>query len=317
MNSHPLKIPVGISSCLLGEAVRYDGGHKSNDYVRKTLGEYFQFVPFCPEVESGMGTPRPPIQLRHTGLGIRCVVVKDHTVDVTDSLTSCAAKQHDWLAGLCGYILKKDSPSCGMERVKIYRNDFAERNGTGLFAQHLKTHFPLLPMEEEGRLGDPRLRENFIQRVYVMYRWKQLNEASATPRALTEFHARHKLIAMSHDQNSARELGRLAASADKKNIHQILPVYGAQLMLCLKKTATPGNHVNVLQHIQGYLKKSLESDDKAELCETIERYRLGQLPLIVPITLLRHHFRRQPDPFIEQSYYMTPYPQELTVLNEI
>lgn len=317
MNSHPLKIPVGISSCLLGEAVRYDGGHKSNDYVRKTLGEYFQFVPFCPEVESGMGTPRPPIQLRHTGLGIRCVVVKDHTVDVTDSLTSCAAKQHDWLAGLCGYILKKDSPSCGMERVKIYRNDFAERNGTGLFAQHLKTHFPLLPMEEEGRLGDPRLRENFIQRVYVMYRWKQLNEASATPRALTEFHARHKLIAMSHYQNSARELGRLAASADKKNIHQILPVYGAQLMLCLKKTATPGNHVNVLQHIQGYLKKSLESDDKAELCETIERYRLGQLPLIVPITLLRHHFRRQPDPFIEQSYYMTPYPQELTVLNEI
>ncbi|PKM37639.1 MAG: hypothetical protein CVV06_04785 [Gammaproteobacteria bacterium HGW-Gammaproteobacteria-10] len=317
MNEHAHKIRVGISSCLLGEEVRFDGGHKSNAYIRKTLSHYFEFVPFCPEVESGMGIPRPTIQLRYTDRGVRCVGVKDHNIDVTDQLLGCAEQQRHWLAGLCGYILKKDSPSCGMTRVKIYREDHADRVGTGIFAQFVKDNFPLMPMEEEGRLGDPRLRENFIQRVYVMYRWKLLCAEPITPSRLTIFHSQHKLIAMSHDQNEAREIGRLAASAVKGNAQEIAGQYGTDLMRCLKKTASRGNHVNVLQHIQGYLKKSLDADDKAELTETIERYRLGLLPLIVPITLLRHHFRRQPDPFIEQSYYMSPYPEELTVLNEI
>ncbi|WP_341327334.1 DUF523 and DUF1722 domain-containing protein [Methylotuvimicrobium sp. KM2] len=317
MNEHAHKIRVGISSCLLGEEVRFDGGHKSNAYIRKTLSYYFEFVPFCPEVESGMGIPRPTIQLRYTDAGVRCVGVKDHSIDVTDQLLSCSEQQRHWLDGLCGYILKKDSPSCGMARVKIYREDHADRVGTGIFAQFVKDNFPLLPMEEEGRLGDPRLRENFIQRVYVMYRWKLLCAEPITPSRLTVFHSQHKLIAMSHDQNEARDLGRLAASAVKGNAQEIAGQYGTALMRCLKKTASRGNHVNVLQHIQGYLKKSLDADDKAELTETIERYRLGLLPLIVPITLLRHHFRRQPDPFIEQSYYMSPYPEELTIMNEI
>ncbi|MGR9114132.1 MAG: YbgA family protein [Gammaproteobacteria bacterium] len=317
MNSHPHKIPVGISSCLLGQQVRYDGGHKSNDYIRQTLGEYFEFIPFCPEVESGMSIPRPPVQLRYTDRGIRCVGAKDHSIDVTDQLNTCSERQRHWLQGLCGYILKKDSPSCGMARVKIYKNDYADRVGTGLFAQFLKENFPLLPLEEEGRLGDPHLRENFIQRVYVLYRWQRLCAESVTPNHLTRFHSQHKLIAMSHDQNQAHELGRLAASADKTNIQRVMAQYSLNLMQSLKKIATRGNHVNVLQHIQGYLKKNLDADDKAELSETIERYRLGIVPLIVPITLLKHHFRKQPNPFIEQSYYMSPYPEELTVLNEI
>ncbi|MGR9073215.1 MAG: YbgA family protein [Gammaproteobacteria bacterium] len=311
------KIPVGISSCLLGNEVRFDGGHKRNDYIERTLGLYFEFTPFCPELESGLGVPRPPIQLRMFDDGIRSVGVRDHAMDVTDKLRACSSAQHRWLSGLCGYILKKDSPSCGMERVRVYRGDNAARNGVGLFAQDIIVNFPLLPLEEEGRLGDPHLRENFIQRVYVYHRWRELCRDRLTPHRLTVFHSRHKLIAMSHDQNDARELGKLAAQADADNIDEIAGSYVSGLMKCLKKIADRGNHVNVLQHVQGYLKKKLDADDKAELTETIERYRLGQIPLIVPITLLKHHFRKQPDPFIGRSYYMTPYPAELTVLNEI
>ena len=311
MNKHPGKIIVGVSSCLLGQEVRFDGSHKNNAYIRKTLGRYFEFVPFCPEVASGMGIPRPPIQLQFTKKGIRCVGAKDHTLDVTDQLLACAARQNDWLEGLCGYILKKSSPSCGMERVKIYKDNSPESVGSGIFAKYIQEHFPLLPIEEEGRLYDPYLRENFIQRVYVMQRWIQLNAAQVTLHQLTVFHSRHKLITMSHDQNQARHLSRLVASATKENLIQVTKLYGLNLMACLKKTACRDNHVKVLQHIQSFLKTKLEPDDKAELIETIDRYHLGMLPLIVPITLLKHHFRNTPDPFIEQSLYMSPYPEEL------
>ncbi len=311
------KVPVGISSCLLGQQVRFDGGHKKNDYITKTLGEYFDFIPFCPEMASGMGTPRPSIQLRQTSHGLRCVGVKDHNLDVTDQLRQCAENQHDWLQNLCGYILKKDSPSCGMERVKVYINDHPTRIGTGIFSQYIQDNFPLLPIEEEGRLADPHLRENFIQRVYIMQRWKQLNVIGLSLNKLTTFHSRHKLIVMSHDQNLARALGKLAASATKNNLPHISQKYGENLMKCLKIRATRGNHVNVLQHIQGYLKRQLDDEDKKELIETIERYRLGYLPLIVPITLLRHHFRRMPNTFINNSFYMAPYPEELVILNSI
>lgn len=311
------KISVGISSCLLGQQVRYDGGHKKNDYITQTLGEYFEFIPFCPEMASGMGAPRPPIQLRQTEHGLRCVGVKDHDLDFTEQLKQCSENQDHWLQNLCGYILKKDSPSCGMERVKVYTKDYPNRVGTGIFSQYIQEHFPLLPMEEEGRLGDPRLRENFIQRVYIMQRWKQLNADGLSLNKLTVFHSRHKLIAMSHDQNLARALGKLAASATKDNLQHVCQQYGIDLMQCLKITASRSNHVNVLQHIQGYLKTQLDDGDKKELIETIERYRLGYLPLIVPITLLRHHFRKMPDPFIGRSFYMAPYPEELAVLNSI
>ncbi len=311
------KIPVGISSCLLGQHVRYDGGHKKNEYITETLGQFFHFIAFCPEMASGMQTPRPPIQLRQTDQGVRCVGVKDHQFDVTEQLQQSASKQAHWLAELCGYILKKDSPSCGMERVKVYKGDYPNQVGTGIFAHYMQSHFPLLPLEEEGRLGDPHLRENFIQRVYVMRRWKQLIEGGLSLHKLTVFHSRHKLIAMSHEQNLARALGKLAASANTENLQQVSQQYAEDLMKCLKITATRGNHVNVLQHIQGYLKTQLDKEDKAELIETIENYRLGYLPLVVPITLLRHHFRKTPDPFIDRSFYMTPHPQKLAALNDI
>ncbi|MDD4914895.1 MAG: DUF523 and DUF1722 domain-containing protein [Methylococcales bacterium] len=311
------KIPVGVSSCLLGHQVRYDGGHQYHSYIERTLGRYFLFRPFCPEAEAGMGVPRPPIQLRDSGAGIRCVGVKDHQWDVTEQLQRTAGQQAEWLAGLCGYILKKDSPSCGMERVKVYINDIPAKIGHGIFADYLQQTFPALPVEEEGRLGDPGLRENFIRRVFVLHRWRQLCAQPLTAHGLMRFHSRHKLIAMSHDQNQAKALGRMIAGLHSDNLHAVAEQYLLALMRCLKIVATRGNHVNVLQHVQGYLKRSLDSDDKQELTETIEAYRLGNLPLIVPLTLLRHHFRKQPDDFIAESWYMQPHPAELCLLNEI
>jgi uncharacterized protein YbgA (DUF1722 family)/uncharacterized protein YbbK (DUF523 family) len=309
------KIPVGISSCLLGQNVRFDGGHKRDPYITGTLSEYFEFHPFCPEVEIGMGTPRSAIHLVRIDDAIHCVGIKDPEWDVTERLRNRAEHQKDLHADLCGYILKKDSPSCGMERVKVYSGGQPHKDGIGIYAQEMMSNNPLLPVEEEGRLGDPGLRENFIQRVYVLYRWKLMLAEGLTPGSLTHFHARHKLIIMSHDDY--RDLGQLLAGLNKANLAPVAEQYISQLMTTLKKIASRKNHVNVLQHIQGYLKKALSADDKTELCEVIEQYRNGYVPLIVPLTLLKHHFRKAPDPYIEESYYMSPYPQELQLLNQL
>lgn len=311
------KIKIGISSCLLGHKVRYDGSDKYHSYIEKTLGQFFSFHAFCPELEAGLGVPRPAVQLRQIDQVIRIVGVKNHDLDVTEKLQLAVMKQQEWISGLCGYILKKDSPSCGMERVKIYQNEIPIRNGVGVFAAYLQNHFPQLPVEEEGRLGDAGLRENFIQRVFIQHRWRTLCQQPMTANDLMLFHSQHKLIAMSHEQNLARELGQIASGATKENIQTVAAIYIEKLMNCLKIVATRGNHVNVLQHIQGYLKRKLDADEKQELVDVIESYRLGAVPLIVPLTLLRHHFRRQPDPFIGNSFYMTPHPAELSLLNEI
>ncbi len=309
------KIPVGISSCLLGQPVRFDGGHKRDAYITGTLSGYFDLRPYCPEMAIGMGAPRPTIQLTATGDQIRSVGVKNPDLDVTDKLREYARQLKSEHSELCGYIFKKDSPSCGMERVKVYTGGQPQKKGSGIYAQELMMLNPLLPVEEEGRLGDPKLRENFIQRVYVFYRWQKLLSEGLTPGRLTRFHARHKLIVMSRENYI--DIGRIVSQATKANIHEIAGSYIVKLMKILKKVAHRKNHVNVLQHIQGYLKKELSPGDKAELCELIERYRKGEIPLIVPITLLKHHFRTYPDPYIADSYYMSPYPQELRLINEI
>ncbi len=310
-------IPVGISSCLLGEEVRFDGGHKNSPYINQTLGLYFRFKPFCPEVDIGLGIPREPIRLVVAEDQTRCVGTKSSELDVTDKLIASADSQQDWQGKIFGYILKKDSPSCGMERVKQYRNGSVERTGIGIYANRIMQNFPNLPVEEEGRLGDPILRENFIQRVFIYHRWGQLIGSGLNWESLTRFHGRHKLILMSHNQDMARELGRELSGSYTEDIHEYAEEYLTRLMGILKIKATRGNHVNVLQHIQGYLKKHLDKEDKRELTESIEQYRLGYLPLIVPITLLRHHFLKYPDDYIEQSYYMHPHPQELMLLNSL
>ncbi|MFI3218707.1 MAG: DUF523 and DUF1722 domain-containing protein, partial [Methylococcales bacterium] len=212
-----LKIPVGISSCLLGDNVRFDGGHKRDAYIVGTLSHYFDFRLFCPEMAIGLGTPRPTMHLIKKDNAVRCVVIKDPDHDVTDRLKDYAEQQNH--SDLCGYIVKKDSPSCGMERVKVFAGEIPHRNGVGIYAEIMMRNYPLLPVEEEGRLGDAGLRENFIQRVYVLYRWKQLIAEGLSPQSLTHFHARHKLIIMSH--GDYQPLGQLLASATKANVTDI------------------------------------------------------------------------------------------------
>ncbi len=311
------KILIGISSCLIGEKVRFDGGHKQNRYILDTLGQYFSFRPFCPEMAIGLGVPRDTIRLLDTGKGIEAVGVRNPEHNVTRQLVDIAEQQRDWHDRLFGYIVKKDSPSCGMERVKVWSKDQAQRRGTGLYTEVLMRNFPTLPVEEEGRLGDPLLRENFIQRVFIYKRWHDMIDAGLDWAALTDFHARHKLILFSHDQTLARRLGRELAEAHRQPVEDYAPRYLAELMKILKITAKRSNHVNVLEHIRGYLKKDLDADDKQELTDTIENYRLGLLPLIVPITLLRHHFRKNPNEYIDRSFYMQPHPDELMLLNSL
>lgn len=254
------KMPVGISSCLLGEKVRYDGGHKNNSTITKTLGQYFDLQSFCPELDIGLGVPRKPIHLSRKGSDvIRCVPIDSPEPDFTDALEKSANEKKQWHSSLCGYILKKDSPSCGMERVKVWKDIMPIREGVGIYAAKMMENFPYLPVEEEGRLGDAMLRENFIQRVFIMHRWQQLKAQGMTFSDLLKFHARHKLIIMSHNQNRYRELGQLLAAARKDNALEVAEEYLLKLMRALKIPATRGNHVNVLQHIQGYLKKPLDA----------------------------------------------------------
>jgi len=313
----PEKIPVGVSSCLLGERVRYDGGHKGHSYITGTLHEYFDYQPFCPELNIGLGVPRKPIRLQRADADlIRCVQIDDASIDHTQSLRDCADEQRTWQSKLCGYIVKKDSPSCGMERVKVWQDAMPVRSGSGVYTQRMLQNFPFLPVEEEGRLGDAVLRENFIQRVFALRRWHHLME-SLTVGSLIEFHARHKLILMSRNQSRYRKLGQFVAAINQDNLEAKSAEYLLEFMALLKISATRKHHVNVLQHIQGYLKKNLDSDDKQELAQSIEKYRLGLVPIVVPITLLNHHFRRHPDAYITDSYYMSPYPEELCLQNTI
>lgn len=310
-------IQIGISSCLLGANVRFDSGHKKNAYIVGVLQDYFDFYPFCPEVEIGLGIPRESIRLVSVNDDIRCVGSKSTDLDVTDKLYDIADKQKHWHDDLCGYIVKKDSPSCGMERVRIYKKGVPEKNGVGLYAKRLIENFPYLPIEEEGRLEDAHLRENFIQRVYIYARWKNMLLTPVTLARLQEFHARHKYIFMSHDQIKAKELGALLAVTKNDDMSRLLDTYLDNMMTLLKITASRNSHVNTLHHIQGYLKKYLDADDKQELTSIITDYRQGLLPLIVPVTILRHHFRRHPHDYITQSFYMNPHPGELMLLNNI
>ncbi|QFU77707.1 DUF1722 domain-containing protein [Halioglobus maricola] len=314
-----MKIPLGISSCLLGQKVRFDSGHKHNPYITQNLGEFFSFQAFCPEVSIGLGTPREPIRLVNNADddSVRCVGTKDPSLDVTDELVASARAQASWVSSVYGYIFKKDSPSCGMERVKVYRKSSATRDGRGMFAGEIMDMFPNLPVEEEGRLNDARLRENFVKRVFFYKRWCDLISDQPEKRDLVEFHARNKLIYMSHNQTKARELGRLVADIGGQDIDTFCESYLAGVTEIMQKPASRRNHCNVLSHIQGYLKRKLDADDRAELDQMIEQYRLGYIPLIVPITILRHHFRKTPDPYINQSYYMQPHPQELMLHNQL
>lgn len=312
----PGPIRIGISSCLLGQKVRYDGGDKHDSFINGTLARFFKFMPICPEVAIGLGVPREPIRLLGDPAHPRAVGVRNEELDITEPLTDFSRKMAHELAGaISGYILKSKSPSCGMERVKLYCNGVPSKQGVGLYARELMREQPLLPVEEEGRLGDPVLRENFIERVFAYRRWQELAASGLSAEKLVAFHTAHKLALMAHSPEHYRLLGRLVAEAGSRPLDVLAEEYIRGFMETLKQRATRKRHANVLMHLMGYLKKQLDSADKAELLGLIEAYRLGQVPLIVPITLLKHHFRRFPDPYIATQVYLNPHPPELMLRN--
>lgn len=312
------KIRIGISSCLLGQEVRFDGGHKRDSYINGTLNQYFDFVPVCPELAVGLGVPREPIRLLTTETGTRVVGTRNPTLDVTEALRDYGERKGHEMQDIAGYILKRGSPSCGMERVKVYTPAGMPNNSEpGMYARAFMAVQPLLPMEEEGRLGDPVLRENFIGRVFVYYRWQTLLRDGLTPAKLVDFHTRQKLLILAHNQAAYRRMGRLVARAGTEDMDELATEYVHELMTALKRRAGRRHHMNVLQHLLGYLRKHLDAADRAEMHETIQAYGQGLIPLIVPITLLKHHFRRHPHPYVENQYYLSPHPAELMLRNAL
>jgi len=319
MNDTTSKIKVGISSCLLGQEVRYDGGHKHSPLCTQQLAQYFEFVPTCPELGAGLGVPRPAIRLVGDPAAPRAVQVGNASIDVTTRLQDFADRRAPQLTDLCGYIFMKNSPSCGLFRVKVYQdNGYPHpQGGRGLFAAALTQAMPLLPVEEDGRLQDPVLRENFIARVFAWHDWHALQGAGLSARVLTDFHARYKYTLMAHSPQDYSALGRMLADAGKHDPEELGAQYFTRLMQALQQLATRKTHTNVLMHLQGYLKKQLAPREKESMGSVIEQYRKGILPLVVPITLLRHHFHQHPDPYIERQSYLQPYPDDLRLRNQL
>lgn len=310
------KIRIGISSCLLGNKVRYDGGHKHDKYITGTLGQYFEFVPVCPEVECGLPIPREAMRLVGDPESPRLVTNKSG-VDHTERMNAWAKKRVAELEseGLCGFIFKNRSPSSGMERVKVYDANNIPRNvGVGLFAKVFQDHFTLLPVEEEGRLHDLVLRENFIESVFVYKRWREtLNKG--TPGSLVDFHTRHKLLLMAHSEKHYRSLGKLVAQAGSGDAKTLFSEYQEGLMSAMQLRPTFKKHINVLMHMMGYFKKLLSADEKKEMLGLIDEYRNHYVPLIVPITILNHYARKYSSEYLLDQYYLHPHPVELKLRN--
>lgn len=319
LSSSRAPIKVGISACLLGEPVRFNGGHKESRLCSETLASHFEFVSVCPEVAIGLGTPRQPIRLVGDPDHPRAVGSVHAELDVTDALTAYGQQVATELHDICGFVLMQKSPSCGMERVKVYQANGhpIEGGGSGLFAHALMQARPDLPIEEDGRLNDPVLRENFLTRIFAYAEWQRLVASGLTRKALVEFHSRYKYQLLATDPVQYKALGRLVATVGKQPLEAFAPSYFSQLMAALKKTASRGTHTNVLQHLSGYLKRDLGTQDKQELQRLIDQYREGVVPLVVPMTLLKHHFRRHPDRYVATQVYLQPHPEDLSLRNGI
>ena len=304
---------LGVSACLLGKAVRFDGGHKKNNYILDDLSKYIDFVSTCPELEAGFGLPRPTMQLRQLNNKTRLVYSKDPDTDITIQMKEFSEQKVNQLSELDGFIFKKNSPSCGVFRVPvvIHQNGMREKRGIGIFAESFQQRYPLIPIEEEGRLNDAMLCENFFERVYAYKRWKAINKTKNSVQDLIEFHSRHKLMLMARGSKYYQELGRMVAGSTVKDLTERREKYIKRFMEVMKITSIPGRQVNVLQHIMGYLKHSLSAEDKQELLAVFESYRLKQIPLVTPLTLLRHHLRVNRQQYISMQHYLAPFPEQL------
>lgn len=313
------KPKIAISACLLGEEVRFNGGHKESRLCSRSLTDYFDFVSICPEVAIGLGTPREPIRLVGDPEAPRAVGTVTRDNDVTEQLAAYGRQVAGELTDICGYIFMQQSPSCGLQRVKVYQDNGrpSEPKGTGIFAREFTTLHPDLPVEEDGRLNDPVLRENFLTRVFAYADWQNVLQAGLTRKSLIAYHSRYKYLLMATHPLQYKKLGRLLGNLGQHDLQTLAPDYFSQLMAALKTCATRGTHSNVLQHISGYFKQSLSADEKQEIQSLISQYRHGVVPLVVPLTLLKHHLRMHPDHYINQQVYLQPHPENLSLRNAL
>lgn len=311
------KIKVGISQCLLGEPVRYDGGHKRSRFITDQLGDYFEFFPVCPEVAIGLGIPRKPIRLVATDEGTRVRQTDDDSVDVTDALVDYGRAMLPELTSLCGYIFMQNSPSCGVFDLKRYgANGYPlDKQGQGAYAREVIAALPLLPVEEAGRLNDAGLRENFITRVFAYHDWRTSVEVEPTAKKLIDFYSRYKYQVMAHHVPSYKSIGRLLSNLSDRPIAQVCDEFIQAFMQALAHKATRKGNTNAMMHLRGYLKDQLDKDDKQELGEIIENYRTGLVPLVVPLTLLKHHLLKADDPYLQQQTFWSPHPEKLGLRN--
>ena len=311
------KIRLGISTCLLGENVRYDGGHKRDRFIIETLGQFVEFVPVCPEVECGLPVPRESMHLAGDPQSPRLVTTRSK-IDHTERMVHWARKRVGELEkeNLCGFVFKSNSPSSGMERVKIYNeHGIAQKTGVGMFARAFMEHFPLIPVEEDGRLHDIRLRENFIELIFALKRWRELLDHHQSRGRLVAFHTQHKLLILSHSQKHSTILGKLVAEAKNIPAEQLYSQYQMIFMEALRLKTTIKKNINVLQHMMGYFKRQLSADEKQELLETIDQYGNEYIPLIVPVTLIKHYVRKYDQTYLQQQLYLNPHPLELKLRN--
>jgi uncharacterized protein YbgA (DUF1722 family)/uncharacterized protein YbbK (DUF523 family) len=312
-------IRLGISRCLLGEAVRFDGGHKRDPFLTEVLGRYVEWVPVCPELEAGLGTPREAMRLIGDPRRPRLVTIRSG-IDHTGALETMTERRVEELRALdlSGYVFKKDSPSCGVERVRLYNeHGMPSRNGVGIFARAFIERFPLVPVEEEGRLCDPPLRENFIERVFCYRRYQDLINGGVTRQAVVRFHTIHKYLLLSHSQLHYQALGRLVGQAHRYRPKELAGKYGELFMKALAVKATARKHVNVLQHIVGFFKDRLRAQERRELTDVIEDFHRGLTPLVVPLTLIRHYVTMFDVGYIREQVYLNPHPKELMLRNRV
>jgi uncharacterized protein YbgA (DUF1722 family)/uncharacterized protein YbbK (DUF523 family) len=313
------KIRLGISTCLLGENVRFDGGHKLDRYLTDTLGHYVEYLPVCPEVECGLGTPREPLRLVGDRENPRLITSRSNK-DQTDRMMGWAETRVAQLEkeDLCGFIFKSGSPSSGMERVKVYGlNGVPAKVGVGLFARIFRDHFPLLPVEDEGRLHDPILRENFIERIFALRRWRDVLKEKKSLKNLIDFHTRNKLLLLAHSPEHYRQMGRRVAGGKEIPLPELFSQYQILFLEALGLKATNRKNSNVLMHMLGYFKDRLSGNEKQEMLDIIEQYRLEILPLIVPITLLKHYVRKYDEAYLKEQTYLNPHPGELQLRNHV